>query len=156
MHRLKCVMALKFSWFNLILLENKIWPGVVFGLTSKPSGSGTQQEILARFKLESLISWERRCKESPYCYVKNLQKLIVGNQGELHSQKFARYSGMVWHAWVVGSIGPAPSTPKRLGGEAAPGRPTTTPPEGNNGLCTFVNTAGLNVHLANRTGCFLN
>ncbi len=58
------------------------------------------------------------------------------------------------HAWVVGSIGPAPRTPKGLGGEAAPGRPTTTPPEGTSGLCTFVKTAGLNVHL--QAGCPLN
>jgi hypothetical protein len=45
--------------------------GAVSRLTSNPSGSGLQQEIIARLNLESLISWDTKTTvekdKSPYC-----------------------------------------------------------------------------------------
>jgi hypothetical protein len=45
--------------------------------------SGGTGIFCARLDSDSLISWERSCKEkSPYCYVTNLRELFAGNQGE--------------------------------------------------------------------------
>jgi hypothetical protein len=55
---------------------------------------------IARLDSESLLSWERLCKEkSPYCYVINLREIFAGNQGEPIWQKNPR------NLWWAGSVG---------------------------------------------------
>ncbi len=92
--------------------------GIVSILTSKPSGSRTQQEIMPRLNLENrkFISWEWRCKEkSPYWNVKDLRKLIAKNQREMHCQKFARNSGVISACLGGGFYWPGPQDPQGTG-----------------------------------------